>query len=152
MIRISPAMKFAHIEKSFVVSHFHRLSTMADPSFPPDGSDPADPANPFDDTTNPCINELETAEVCIFYDAENCYCMGEAFLEVFPVAVENSFRKVLAISSPGDPDFCQATNDNLCEFLQTSAACCCTKEVTEYSACILVSSDSATKGETISLL
>jgi hypothetical protein len=109
----------------------------------------ADP--PFDPLTNPCATEIEVADACILADIDTCVCLEENFLEVFPVDVDSSFREFLATQDPADPSFCQATNDNLCEFLQTAASCCCTREVTEYSACILVSSDSAaSKRSTIS--
>jgi hypothetical protein len=119
-------------KKSCVVSQSNTItSTMADPSDP---------------STNPCVNELQTAAACILADVENCVCMEDNFLEVFPTAVESSFREVLTTQNPADPNFCQATNDKLCEFLQVAGSCCCTREVIEYSACILVSSDS-TNGE-----
>jgi hypothetical protein len=98
-------------------------------------ADPSDPSN------NPCATELQVADACILAEIENCVCLGQNFLEVLPTALESSFRQVLTTQNPADPNFCQATNDKLCEFLATGS-CCCTREVIEYSACILVSSDS----------
>jgi hypothetical protein len=108
----------------YLITSTEHQSTMADPS-------------------DPCATEIQAADTCILADVENCVCLEETFLETFPTEVESSFQAFLATQDPADPLFCQATNDNLCEFLQAAASCCCIREVTEYSACILVSSDSA---------
>jgi hypothetical protein len=72
----------------------------------------ADASNPL---TNPCLTDLNLANECIQADPKSCGCFVQPFLTTFPAEVETSFREVLASQNPDDPDFCQATNDNICE-------------------------------------
>jgi hypothetical protein len=89
----------------------------------------------IDDTT-PCFEELQLAQACIDADAEACSCFDDSFMITFPQQVEEAFLTSIASNDPSSPNFCPQVGSSACEFLQTSASCCCHQKTTEYSACL----------------
>jgi hypothetical protein len=65
--------------------------------------------------TNPCVVELEAANTCIAADTATCTCFNQPFSTTFPADFEAAFRQTLAFYPPDSPDFCDASNEKVCE-------------------------------------
>jgi hypothetical protein len=82
-----------------------------------------------------CAGQLATANACVSGDPATCSCFTQPFLTSFPAEVSGAYRKTMAFEVPGTPAFCDKVNANVCTQFETSASCCCGKEITEYSKC-----------------
>ena len=53
----------------------------------------------------------------------------------FPTEVATAYRKTVAFEVPGTPEFCDRSNFFVCTQFETTASCCCSQEITEYTKC-----------------
>ena len=79
-----------------------------------------------------CDVELGKVAVCVSSDAA-CTCITSP--EDFQEQVTQGARQAVAFYNPGTPEYCDGANDNICDYISTSASCCCNKEVESYAQC-----------------
>ena len=84
---------------------------------------------------DPCAAQLAAADSCVSGDAGSCSCFTQPFMTSFPTEVTGAYRKTMAFEVPGTPEFCDKANFNVCTQFETTAGCCCGKEITEYTKC-----------------
>jgi hypothetical protein len=88
---------------------------------------------------DPCAAQLTAANSCVSGDPGSCSCFTQPFMTSFPTEVTGAYRKTMAFEVPGSPEFCTKANFNVCTQFETTAGCCCGKEITEYTKCTFTS-------------
>jgi hypothetical protein len=102
-------------------------------------------SGPPDETTPPttmasCQAELLAADTCVQADLATCgVCFEQPFMETFPIAAELYYKTTQAFVLPGEPGYCDRAYQQVCEYLETTASCCCAVETKAYTTCAFVS-------------
>ena len=86
----------------------------------------------------PCQQQLQAAIVCLqFSNPGECGCFDP---DTFPVTFEEdtrtSYLSAQAFISPSSSEFCDISNQRVCDFYQANQSCCCQSETEIYRRCL----------------
>jgi len=90
--------------------------------------------------TSPCQQQLQAAVVCLqFTPPGECGCFqpGEDFSISFEEDTRRAYMSSQAFVSPLKSNFCDVSNQRVCDFYNTNQSCCCQSETAVYRQCLV---------------
>ena len=86
----------------------------------------------------PCQQQLQAAIVCMQFSAPGeCGCFDpDTFAVTFEEDTRTSYLSAQAFVSPSSAEFCDVSNQRVCDFYNTNQSCCCQSETETYRRCL----------------